>query len=228
MDLEASGLHRGSYPVEVGWVSHDLAEGGSLLIRPAAEWGEELWSHEAERVHGLSRRDLLERGLAPAAAAAALNAAVGGGDVLVDSPECDGRWLAALFAEAGVTPSFELPRPPPDWRDTVATQLWREAKSCFDSDALVAVAATRAGLSPEEHEAAWAALKAASGLVPHRALDDAVGNALGLAAVAVLEAALEQGEAAAAALSTALAARAAALVRDRGRGPRDAAAPAPR
>jgi len=37
LDLEASGLHRTSYPIEVGWAFLDFTADG-FLLRPAPDW----------------------------------------------------------------------------------------------------------------------------------------------------------------------------------------------
>ena len=54
-DLEASGLHPTSHPVEVAWVAHDLTAARSNLIQPAEDWSDWDWHFEAEGVHKLSR-----------------------------------------------------------------------------------------------------------------------------------------------------------------------------
>ena len=64
VDLEASGLHAGSYPIEVGWCGLDL-EPVSTLVRPLPEWERGGWDRNSEAVHGISRKDL--EGAPPAA-----------------------------------------------------------------------------------------------------------------------------------------------------------------
>lgn len=78
IDVEASGLHKGSYPTEVGWCSHDLRRGASYLIRPTAEWRASPWSIEGETVTGISAAMLECYGLPPAAVVDALNGALAG------------------------------------------------------------------------------------------------------------------------------------------------------
>ncbi len=74
VDLEASSLLPGSYPVEVGWArpralpwGRCAIDVGSVLVRPEADWlSSGSWDPNAEAVHGLSRGTLLRDGV-PAA-----------------------------------------------------------------------------------------------------------------------------------------------------------------
>lgn len=105
LDVEASGLGRGSYPIEVGFV---LPEGFShcLLIRPQDDW--ESWDPAAEQLHGLSRAQLLLRGLPVRQVAQALNQQLGGMTVYSDAWGNDQTWLALLFDRADMVPMFRL------------------------------------------------------------------------------------------------------------------------
>jgi DNA polymerase III epsilon subunit-like protein len=107
LDVEASGLHAGSYPIEVGWCGLDLIA-TSFLIRPHATWTEDDWSVTSERVHGITRQQVMAEGIGVAEAAARLNAACAGKDVISDNPSFDQGWLSKLFREAGVTQAFAL------------------------------------------------------------------------------------------------------------------------
>lgn len=165
VDLEASGLHDGSYPTEVGWCRHDLRAGGSLLIRPAPAWRDGPWSAEAEQVTGIDQRTLGRHGLAPRTVAERLNAELAEAALYSDFPRGDGRWLQVLFEEARVAPALN--------------QL-------ADADVLVAAAARGLPLTAEALEVETAGIHERAGLVAHRALDDAVGHALSLGLVVVL------------------------------------------
>jgi hypothetical protein len=105
LDIEASGFGRGSYPIEVGFVT---PEGASFctLIRPAAHWTH--WDPSAERVHGLSRREIERNGRPPALVARILNRDLYGCAVYSDGWAHDSSWLSLLFDEAGVQPRFRL------------------------------------------------------------------------------------------------------------------------
>lgn len=167
LDCEASGLHCGSYPTEVAWVTHDLLDGGSYLVRPPVHWLASPWSAEAEAVTGISQPMLGCHGLPPAEVSARLNEQLADQVPLTDSPGHDGLWLRILYAEAGVVPSWTLPR---------------DGIPC-DVGVLITPAAAEAGLTAAQVEAETARLSAAAGLQAHRALDDAIQHALTLGAV---------------------------------------------
>jgi hypothetical protein len=107
LDLEASGLHRTSYPIEVGWAFLDLhAEG--FLLRPAPEWTGWDWSFESEKIHGISRAECLRSGIDVWDAARRMNDAFAGAHLYCDSPGFDGDWLRKLFAASCIEPAFDL------------------------------------------------------------------------------------------------------------------------
>jgi hypothetical protein len=100
LDIEASPLHCGSYPVEVGWCSED-GTGEAHLIRPAPGWDD--WSLASQEIHGLSRERLREFGRPHGEVARRALKVLRAPDVRVvsDAPEYDGRWLGELLAAAG-------------------------------------------------------------------------------------------------------------------------------
>lgn len=105
LDVEASGFGRHSYPIEVGYV---LADGSSYcsLIRPPAHWTH--WDPAAEDVHRIRREQLVAHGRDVHDVARTLNEGLRGQTVFSDDWAHDYSWLAALFEEAGVVPSFRL------------------------------------------------------------------------------------------------------------------------
>ena len=105
LDVEASGFGRNSYPIEVGFA---LANGHSFccLIRPEPEWTH--WDPQAETVHHISRRLLLDRGLPAGEVARLLNTQLAGQTVYSDGWAHDYSWLHALYDQAGLSPSFKL------------------------------------------------------------------------------------------------------------------------
>ena len=105
IDIEASGFGRRSYPIEVGYVLPD-GRAVCMLIRPAVEW--EHWDESAARTHGITRATLLSHGRLPRDAAALLNHDLAGQTVYCDGWAHDYTWLAVLFEEAGLIPSFKL------------------------------------------------------------------------------------------------------------------------
>lgn len=105
LDIEASGLGRGSYPIEVGYA---LADGGShcFLIKPLDDW--RMWNDEAEELHGIKRERLLSHGVDVVTAAETLNRALGGMTVYSDAWGNDQSWLALLFDCAERVQGFRL------------------------------------------------------------------------------------------------------------------------
>lgn len=107
LDCEASGLHRGSYPIEVGWANPTL-QSGSFLIRPALHWCRSDWSVQSERIHGITRDECMRDGVDVEQAAERLNSALAGKAIFSDAPEFDGAWLHVLFSAARIEPAFPL------------------------------------------------------------------------------------------------------------------------
>ncbi len=105
LDFEASGLGRGSYPIEVGYV---MSDGGSgcMLIKPEADWLK--WNAEAELLHGIPRTQLLRNGRGVVDVARSLNAALAGLTLYSDAWGNDQTWLALLFDRAGFSAQFRL------------------------------------------------------------------------------------------------------------------------
>ncbi len=105
LDVEASGLGRNSYPIEVGYV---LPDGRTFctLIRPEAHWTH--WDAQAASLHHISRKLLEERGQPAQQVAARLNADLHGQTVYSDGWANDYTWLGALFDAAGMSPAFRL------------------------------------------------------------------------------------------------------------------------
>ncbi len=216
LDIEASGLHPTSYPVEVGWCRQDLTAAWSSLIRPAPAWGEDDWSPAAESIHRIGRLQAQFAGLPVDEVAAKLNSDLAGKVVMSDNPEADSTWIWRAFLEAKASPAFSLTRP------IMHHQGERTAEDLASLDAmdvglLIARHASPLGLSFSATEAIGNELRAAAGIMPHRALDDAIGHALDLAAVALIQAARDHGEQAAAALRGELVRRGRALLKEHGR-----------
>ena len=105
LDVEASGFGRGSYPIEIGFVLADQRS-HCLLIKPDSEWC--MWDAGAERLHGIQRAHLQQRGVEIKTAAHVLNNALRGQTVYSDAWGNDQTWLALLFEYAGFLPAFKL------------------------------------------------------------------------------------------------------------------------
>src|SRR5579871_318203 len=104
IDCEASSLREDSYPIEVGWCLASTGEVESHLIVPHEGWHD--WDAEAEAVHGIGRRTLLEEGLTVGTVAQRMREALGGLALYADGTR-DQRWIDRLFDAAGL-PSLTL------------------------------------------------------------------------------------------------------------------------
>jgi len=217
-DFEASGLHQGSYPVEVGWCSHDLRTGWSSLIRPEPEWTQTGWSFMGETLHKISLDRAMSSGRAVGEVVQRLNSDLADQQVMTDSPEWDSRWLWRMYDAASVFPTFAVLPKESLMGGAFSTVLqWHGVPVSVDSEAVITLAAKRASVGASEHELFAAALNAEAGIIPHRALHDAVAHALSLGAVALLELANERGDAAASAAKAELVSRARRLLADHSR-----------
>jgi hypothetical protein len=105
LDIEASGFGRGSYPIEIGFVLADQRS-QCVLIKPHPEWS--MWDTGAERLHGIQRAQLQQRGIEIKEAAHILNEALRGQTVYSDAWGNDQTWLALLFEYADFLPAFKL------------------------------------------------------------------------------------------------------------------------
>jgi hypothetical protein len=122
VDLEASALGPGSYPIEIAIA--DTAEGKdddshrtarSWLIKPTAQWLDSgIWTPESERIHGIGLDELLRNGLAVTEVCQELTSALPGISTLYsDAVGLDSSWLDKLFAAAGMRSPFKVEPLPP-------------------------------------------------------------------------------------------------------------------
>ena len=105
IDLEASGLHVRSYPIELGWaLVSDPSRSGSRHVRPVDGWSVYDWDAEAEAVHGTRRDDLFVMGTPPDEVVSIFEGALPERAILVsDAPGHDEDWLHKLYIAAGRT-----------------------------------------------------------------------------------------------------------------------------
>jgi hypothetical protein len=105
IDIEASGLGAGSYPIEIG-----LALGPDQrycsLIRPAKDWDH--WDSKAEQVHQIKRETLLDAGRPVTEVALELNQLLSGRVVYSDAWGVDNPWVIELFVKAGIYQEFTV------------------------------------------------------------------------------------------------------------------------
>lgn len=105
VDVEASSLHAGSHPIEVGVCGLDLVP-EAMLIRPLPHWDD--WSVASENVHNITREMLERDGLDAKLVALRVNSLLQGNYVFSDAPEFDGKWLTKLFSDTDVRPMFHI------------------------------------------------------------------------------------------------------------------------
>lgn len=105
MDFEASSLSKDSYPIEVAWSNTDGSI-ESYLIRPEPNWTH--WDEHAEiEFHGISRNELMEKGLPVEWVVGRMRGKLKGQYVYVDGGEFDAAWCERLFDYRGY--SSKLP-----------------------------------------------------------------------------------------------------------------------
>lgn len=105
LDIEASGIHPESYPIEVGVVLPD-GESYCSLIKPAADWLH--WDDRVHDIHGITREELRLNGKAPTEVAVQLNTMLAGQTVYSDCWVLDQPWLVKLYDTAAVAQQFKL------------------------------------------------------------------------------------------------------------------------
>ena len=105
LDIEASGLGRSSYPIEVGYVLPD-GHAYCTLVQPEQDWTH--WDDSAAALHRITRELLHARGLRAREVATRLNTQLAGQTVYTDGWANDFTWLNVLFEAAGMTPRFKL------------------------------------------------------------------------------------------------------------------------
>lgn len=112
LDLEASALGSGSYPIElgiavIGGASNPIRTWSSF-IRPTKDWEENgLWSQHSAAVHGITVEQLRREGLSVESACDSLNALLlPAAAVVTDAPMHDQAWLDRLFDAAGREQQF--------------------------------------------------------------------------------------------------------------------------
>lgn len=104
-DVEASGLHEGSYPLQFGWCGLDLKP-SVVLVRPEPEWTPQLFDPNAFEMHGISHERAMREGIDATEAANVLNIALTDKAVVTDNVEWDGYWTTRLADATGVGIQF--------------------------------------------------------------------------------------------------------------------------
>jgi DNA polymerase III alpha subunit (gram-positive type) len=106
-DIESTGLHEGSYPVQFAWSGLGM-QVSDTLVRPAPEWLDTPYDESAEALHGITKERAIAEGRPVDDVARMLNDAFGGGMTVSDSPRWDAYWTKRLFEATGVAQSFRV------------------------------------------------------------------------------------------------------------------------
>ncbi len=106
IDVEASGLHVESYPIEIAILIGGVVH--SWLIKPAPQW--QYWCPRAEGIHGISRDELTHKGLDLRTVANELNALMNNTSAILysDADRWDDDWINTLYSQAGVKQAFHI------------------------------------------------------------------------------------------------------------------------
>ncbi len=104
IDIEASGLHFDSYPIEIAIRIHQKTY--SWLIKPEHNW--KYWDKDAEALHGISLHYLKEHGLSALQVATEINSLLyeTTGMIYSDAAEWDWDWIKVLFGSVNLEPCF--------------------------------------------------------------------------------------------------------------------------
>jgi hypothetical protein len=149
-DCEASCI--GGLPIEIGWAFIDKSgelQSESHLVKPPLHWDmQPVWDPDAEKLHGISLKQLLAHGRPPFEVARRMNEVLAGRELFSDAPHDDERWLRIIFDEAGLDPAFTIRR---THADVLVGQL--AAKLGWDSASYQAVEAEADLISPRTHRA---------------------------------------------------------------------------
>lgn len=99
IDIEASGLHFDSYPIEIAVLASGKYH--SWLIKPDESWTH--WCERAETLHGISRSLLFKEGLPVSIVADELSEVLGNTTSMIysDADRWDEDWLSTLFYASG-------------------------------------------------------------------------------------------------------------------------------
>jgi DNA polymerase III alpha subunit (gram-positive type) len=105
LDIESSGLHEESYPIEVGFTLGEKSY--SYMIKRPPEWS--FWDEISEQCyHNISREELDEKGLSPLEVVTLMNELLVGQVLYTDSYPFDEYWLRKLYSYVKIEMTFKL------------------------------------------------------------------------------------------------------------------------
>ncbi len=134
LDFEASSLGKQSYPIEVAWVFED-GRSQSFLIKPKSGWVD--WSADAEKIHGISRDLLQEKGSDIELVVGEMLSQLSGNELYASSPSWDGKWLSMLLRGAGMPRHALRLRKSDDLFIEEASAILQTGRAGFDAAGLV-------------------------------------------------------------------------------------------
>lgn len=104
IDIEASGLHFDSYPIEVAILINDKCK--SWLIKPESNWT--YWCKTAESLHGITRQEIEVNGLPVIEVAQQINDFLNESDTVLysDANRWDDDWISTLYFAAKIERNF--------------------------------------------------------------------------------------------------------------------------
>lgn len=105
IDVEASGFDQRSYPIEIG-LALDQGERYCSLLNPAPGWIH--WDEKAEKIHCVTRENLLLNGTPIVQVANDLNRLLKGKTIYSDGWVVDKPWLITLFYTAKIHQCFSI------------------------------------------------------------------------------------------------------------------------
>jgi len=105
LDIESSGLHEESYPIEVGFTLGEKSY--SYMIKRPPEWS--FWDEISEQCyHNISREELDEKGVSPLEVVTLMNELLVGQVLYTDSYPFDEYWLRKLYSYVKIEMTFKL------------------------------------------------------------------------------------------------------------------------
>lgn len=105
IDIESSGLHEESYPIEVGFTLGEKSY--SYMIKRPPEWS--FWDEISEQCyHNISREELDEKGVSPLEVVTLMNELLVGQVLYTDSYPFDEYWLRKLYSYVKIEMTFKL------------------------------------------------------------------------------------------------------------------------
>lgn len=115
IDIEASGLSTGSYPVEVAVQEIGGETKGEWMVRPEPGWTRWHWDEDAAMMHGISREETERAGMCARDVCKELRQLLGDGRLFSDAHVYDQQWLDRLIeaewppcSHLSIAPVFSL------------------------------------------------------------------------------------------------------------------------